>query len=184
MKNFITKQIEGGKRIKGLVGYIKIKPTIDCGKGSVGEAYLGVTVTKLIAEPCGGIKVNVVLVCSHYSEDNKGFDISPGGFYESIDEIKKVNKYRETLASYNSALSAVGNSNRFVSQRRDALKDLYNRSTDEAKAVIDVELKEKGTTLAKVDSGWFSDYAKILAKPIYFPDMPVDEVDEDEEWDD
>lgn len=184
MKNFITKQIEAGKKIKGLKGLIKMKPTIDCGKGSIGEMYIFVTVMKMISENCGQIQLNVIPLCEHYSEDDKGFNISPSGFYESIDEIKKVNKYREILSQYNSCVQSIQNSHRLVSQRRDALKDLYNRSTDAAKAIIDKELAEKSTTLSKIDSGWFHEYAQILAKPIYFPDVDSEEVDEDESWDD
>lgn len=189
MKNFIIKQLEAGKKIKGLSGYTAVRPTVECGKGSSGQVYVPVTIEKMVSEECGSIKLIIKFGVDHYIEEKSDtFEISPASFYKSIEEIKEVKKHRKNISDYNETISKIssrGYGSRLASHRRDSLLDLYNCSTEEAKAIIDAELVEKGTTLKKIGQEWFDQFAKILAKPLYFPNAKPDEdIDESEDWED
>lgn len=188
MKNYVLRQIEQGKKVKGLTGFVKIQPSAECGGKSEGKCFIPVSIVDMKTEDCGKLKIIVTPTVQAYQvgiEEAIKFTLPPSAFYCNIEEIEEIAKRRKAYSDYNSAVSVLDN-NRYtmVSVRRNALIDLYNRSTEEAKAVIDTELAEKQTTLKKVGGEWFREFGQILAKAIYLPNEKDEDVDTDGDWDD
>jgi len=188
MKNYVLRQIEQGKKVKGLTGFVKIQPSAECGGKSEGKCFIPVSIVDMKTEDCGKLKIVVTPTVQTYqvgTEEAVKFTLPPSAFYCNIEEIEEIAKRRKAYSDYNSAVSVLAN-NRYtmVSVRRNALIDLYNRSTEAAKAIVDTELAEKQTTLKKVGGEWFKEFGQILAKAIYLPNEKDDEVDTGEEWDD
>lgn len=186
MKTFIQKQIEEGGQIKGLEGLIPGMPNLSGKCKSEIEFYVPVIVTGVETEGCGKLYLKIETKPGNVfyrAGVNIVGVIPPADFYKDIEEVERIERHRAKVQEYKEELSRLSSNygNRLVSVRRASLIDLYERSTDGARAIVDKELEELKVTLKKVDTSKFEPFAKILATAIYFPNgMDEDDAEDSE----